>query len=114
MGSVRHVYVERAHVRVAVDIPVALRRYGAPCKQPIMSDFSPAGAMLVGEDLDVEKGDEVILGIGPDLSVVATVAWHLNGNCGLSFHRRLHDGQVAAVLDLSSRATHRRGARLDA
>lgn len=103
MGSVIRVEQPRFDVRLSVKINVTLCQYGKPAQAMVMSDVSAAGALIVGDVSDLDKGDEVILTVSPEIVVVATVVWTRAAGCGLTFHRRLSNASLNAVLALCSR-----------
>ena len=91
----------RASLRIAADTPAILRG-GVGETHGRLVDVSAGGAMVAVEG-PVPRGAEVTLE-ARGLEVVATVAWETPGQCGLSFHRRLHLGEVALLTRKGRRA----------
>ena len=82
----------RLPVRVRAALLVYRNRY-----EVTIVDLSNNGAMVTGEGALPEKGDEVVLAQGT-FEAVATVAWSIGANVGLTFHKGIDANVVARRL----------------
>lgn len=95
----------RTETRHHVDVPVDLRAYRVPPLAARMIDVSEGGALVALTSDAVERGDELTLFVR-GLEVVTTVAWATEEFLGLSFHRRMHASELAAIRKLGRQRGH--------